>query len=118
MDISVQPVRFLIHHQGWPAPLMWPGVADFAIATQDEVIWQIKATSERGVPAQHLAIDFGKTPDDFAQVLPEQNQSPARLKPGKTYFVAAGGSQCTYRIVFSLPADAHLPMPVTSQPAP
>ena len=118
MDISAQPVRFLIHHHGWPAPLMWPRVAEFAIATQEEVIWQIKATSDRGVPAQNLEIDFGRTPDDFAQVLPEQNKSPAKLTPGRTYFVAAGGSQCLYRIVFSLPVDAHLPMLVTSQPAP
>jgi hypothetical protein len=118
MDVGAHPVRFLIHHQGWPAPLMWPRIDDFAIATQEEVIWQLKATSGRGVPARDLAIAFGKPPDDFAQVLPEQNKSPRPLVRGKTYFVAAGSKQCLYRIVFSLPVDAHLPLPTTTQPEP
>ena len=119
VDLSTKPARFLINHHGWPRPFWVPRVTEFAIATEQESIWQLESTSERGTSARELAIVYGEVPDGFRQVFPEDNDKPKELQQHLTYFVAAGGKKALYRIVFSLPVEPlelHYPPPPASQP--
>jgi hypothetical protein len=91
VDLGTSPPRFLIDHRGWPRPFRAPRVREFAIATENEAIWQLEATRPNGTPARLLAIVYGVVPEGFRQVFPENAARPRPLEKGRTYFVAAGG---------------------------
>jgi len=105
VDISSNPLRFIIDHRGWPRPFWAPSVKEFAIATEEEAVWQLEATGSRGEAARELAIVYGEAPAGFRQVFPEKAEKPKPLQRGRMYFVAAGGRSTVYRMVFSLPMD-------------
>jgi len=104
VDLTAEPVRFIIDHSGWPAPFRYPRVTEFAIASEEDgAVWEIETVAPGGVPARDLAVIYGHVPEGFAQNRPP-HASPPPLVRGRTYFVAAGGSESVYRMVFALPA--------------
>lgn len=104
VDASSRPVRFTIHHRGWPQPFVWPQVTEFAIAaTGDELFWQVQSESGSGPPAKRLEIVYGRVPPGFVQVYPKDGTAAKPLSPGRTYYVAAGGRDAVYKAAFALP---------------
>ena len=106
VDLSSTPVRLIINHQGWPRPFWWPRVTEFAIANdRDELVWQLASTDPAGLPAHQLAFVYGRVSPGFHQLFPVDAAPPPPLRPGRSYYVAAGGPRSLYRMVFSLPQD-------------
>lgn len=106
VDVTAQPPRFIVHHQGWPAPFHWPRVTEFAIASEEDgAVWELRSASSDGEPARQLAFIFGEVPPGFFQLTPDKAARARPLVVGRTYFVAAGGPSYIYRIVFALPVD-------------
>ena len=106
--MSREPIRFIINHKGWPAPMWYPTVTEFAIAGDDDrLVWQIESSDEIGRRAFEFEIVYGRVPQGFQQVYPVAGAAPARLVPERTYYVAAGGPEEQrgelYRMVFALP---------------
>ena len=112
VDVSARPVAFTIHHYGWPRPFSWPCVTEFAIASDEDVaMWQLESVDPKGVPANQLMLVYGEVPDGFIQTAPAGQDEVKPLQVGRTYFVAAGGPDSIYRMVFALPMDGIAPMP-------
>lgn len=110
VDSTTEPVRFIINHRGWPRPFWSPDITEFAIASEEEgPIWQLEAATGQGVKARQLAILFGRVPSGFVQTFPAQAEKPRRLKPGRNYFVAAGGPKAVFKVVFAVPIDGYTP---------
>lgn len=122
LDFTGQPVRFFIHHRGWPRPFHWPRVTEFAIASEEDgAIWQLRSEDSEGQPARELAIIYGRLPPGFVQEFPAGSTAPVPLQRGRTYYVAAGGPRAVYRMVFALPITAlehEHPRPTTTTSAP
>lgn len=111
IDMTTMPVRFLINHKGWPRPLWTPRVTEFAIASEDDgPIWQLEAADELGRPARDLAIIYGQVPAGFVQTFPEDGLRPRMLATRRTYFVAAGGADSLYKMVFAMPVSQWEPI--------
>ncbi|HVP11924.1 MAG TPA: hypothetical protein VMV94_12150 [Phycisphaerae bacterium] len=106
VDLSSSPARFIVDHAGWPRPFWWPRVTEFAIGSEeDDLLWQLQATSDRGELAHKLAFVYGQVPPGFAQVFPAVGTAPKPLIPGRSYFVGAVGPKAVYRAVFALPVS-------------
>lgn len=110
VDSTTEPVRFIINHRGWPRPFWSPSITEFAIASEEDgPIWQLESADGAGVTARQLAIVYGQIPSGFVQAFPEQAKDPAKLKPGRNYFVAAGGPKAIFKVVFAVPIDGYAP---------
>lgn len=109
VDVSSRPICFIIDHKGWPRPFWWPRVTEFVIASDEteagELIWHLKSIGATGELARELAFTYGRAPPGFYQVFPAGEQAPEPLERGRVYYVAAGGKDTVYRMVFSLPLD-------------
>jgi hypothetical protein len=117
IDLSSNPIRFIIDHQGWPRPLWWPRITEFAIASEEDgQIWELHTEGSKGVLAREIGIVYGEVPPGFYQTFPELNKHPARLEMGRTYYVASGGSKALYRLAFSLPVERGIPFHAVRQP--
>jgi hypothetical protein len=121
IDLTTTPIRFIIDHDGWPRPFWWPRITEFAIATEEGDVWELRSEAQDGVLARNIGIVFGEVPPGFYQTFPEGNLHPVRLDMGRTYYAAAGGPKSIYRLVFALPVERGIPAevgrkPTTSQP--
>jgi hypothetical protein len=104
VDLSATPARFVIDHAGWPRPFWWPRVTEFAIGSEeDDLLWQVQATSAEGELAHKLAFVYGEVPPAFMQVSPPPGKAPKPLIGGRAYYVGAIGPKAVYRAVFALP---------------
>ena len=105
VDLSGPEPRFIIDHQGWPRPFWTPGVREFAVGTSEpsEPLWELRATTLRGRPADELAIVYGDVPIGFEQVYPPGGASPRPMVVGMNYLVAAAAGHHLYRLVVGVP---------------
>ncbi len=111
VDLQPDPVRFIIDHAGWPRPFWSPRVTEFAIASEEDgPIWQLQSIDEFGLAARNLIFDYGRVPAGFVQIFPEDGRRPTSLRTHRTYFVAAGGPNAVYRIVFAMPVSGWTPV--------
>ena len=94
---------------------------------EDDLLWQLRATDDRGQLAHKLAFVYGEIPPGFEQVFPAVGRSPRPLTAGRSYYVGAAGPKAVYRSVFALPISsdeaaglmwANPPVQKTEEPQP